>query len=184
LPPNCNFIIDDAEDPWVFPHKFDYIHGRALLTCFKDPREVLKSAFEALAPGGYLELQDGLFPLRYVGEPPVGSHIYKWMAIVEEAAAKAGRPWTRAQYYRQWLKELGFEDVVEKFFYIPTSQWAKGRYFKQLAVLFQENLLNAAEGISLKTMGFMGWKPDEIREFLVKVREDIRNPSIHAYMPV
>jgi len=106
------------------------------------------------------------------------------MELVVEAAAKAGRPWTNAQYYRQWLEELGFEEVVEKLSYIPTSQWAKGKYFKQLAVLFQEDLLNAAKGISLKTLGFLGWKPDDIREFLVKVREDIKNPSIHAYMPV
>ena len=108
LPPNCEFIIDDAEDPWVFPHAFDYIHGRALLSCFKDPREVLKSAFEALAPGGYLELQDGCFPLRYIGDPPVESNLYKWMEIVCQGAAKAGRPWTNAQFYRQWLEELGF----------------------------------------------------------------------------
>jgi len=30
LPPNCSFIIDDAEDPWTFSQKFDFIHGRAL----------------------------------------------------------------------------------------------------------------------------------------------------------
>lgn len=166
----------------MFPHSFDYIHGRALLSCFKDPREVLKSAFDALAPGGYLELQDGCFPLRYVGEPPVESNIYKWMDVVTQGAAKAGRPWTNAQYYKQWLEELGFVDVVEKFFYLPTSQWAKGKYFKTLSAYFQEDLLNATEGISLRTMALMGWKVDDIREFLPKVREDIKNTNIHAYL--
>ena len=182
LPPNCNFIIDDAEDEWVFPNQFDYIHGRALLSCFKDPKEVFKSAFNALKPGGYLELQDGCFPLRYAGDPPVDSHIYKWMEIVTQGAAKAGRPWTNAQYYKQWLEELGFEDVKEKLYYLPTSQWAKGKYFKELAMYFQEDLLNAAEGISLKTMAVMGWKADDIREFLVGVKEDIKDKNIHAYL--
>ena len=104
------------------------------------------------------------------------------MDIVTQGAAKAGRPWTRAQYYKQWLEELGFEDVKEKFFYLPTSQWAKGKYFKELAMYFQEDLLNATEGISLKTMAVMGWKADDIREFLVGVKEDIKNKNIHAYL--
>jgi hypothetical protein len=28
IPPNCQFEVDDAEDPWMFSQKFDYIHGR------------------------------------------------------------------------------------------------------------------------------------------------------------
>ncbi|KIW08646.1 hypothetical protein, variant [Verruconis gallopava] len=184
LPPNCSFIIDDAEDPWVFPHKFDYIHGRALLSCFKDPREVLKSAYDYLNPGGILELQDGFFPFKYVGPEPVESNLYKWSEIVTEGAAKSGRPWTNAQYYKQWMEELGFEDVVEKRFYWPTSAWAKGRYFKEVSMYWQEDLLQGLEGISLKVMMLMGWKVDDIREFLEKVKDDIKDRNIHAYLSI
>lgn len=99
-----------------------------------------------------------------------------------EGAAKSGRPWTNAQYYKQWMQELGFEDVVEKFYYWPTSQWAKGKYFKEIALYFQEDLLRGIEGLSLKIMSVLGWKADDIREFLVKVREDLKNKDMHAYM--
>ena len=28
VPPNCRFIIDNAEHDWAFEQKFDYIHSR------------------------------------------------------------------------------------------------------------------------------------------------------------
>lgn len=42
VPPNLRFEIDDAEDEWIFSERFDYIHGRALLSCFKEPSFVSK----------------------------------------------------------------------------------------------------------------------------------------------
>lgn len=33
MPPNCSFVREDTEEPWVFEHKFDYIHWRLMLTC-------------------------------------------------------------------------------------------------------------------------------------------------------
>jgi SAM-dependent methyltransferase len=54
VPPNCHFVVDDAEDPWLFSHNFDYIHGRMLVTCFQSHLEVFRSAFDNLSPGGYL----------------------------------------------------------------------------------------------------------------------------------
>jgi SAM-dependent methyltransferase len=184
VPTNCRFEIDDAEDDWVFSEKFDYIHGRALLSCFKDPASVLRQAYESLAPGGYLELQDGTFPLKYIGDPPTESQLYKWSQIVTEGAAKSGRPWTNAQYYKRWMEEIGFEDVVEKHFYWPTSPWPKGKYFKQVSLYWQENLLTGIEALSLKVMGVMGWSAEDIRPFLEGVRKDVKDTSIHAYLPM
>jgi hypothetical protein len=51
VPANLQFEQSDAEDPeaWIFPQKFDYVHGRALASCFKDPLEVIKSAYSVCA---------------------------------------------------------------------------------------------------------------------------------------
>jgi methyltransferase family protein len=184
VPPNCHFEIDDAEDEWIFSEKFEYIHGRALFTCFKDPKQVVAEAFKSLQPGGYLELQDMAFPFQYIGESPKDSAVYKWNEILIAGAAKGGRPWTNVQYYRQYMEEVGLVDIVEKTFYWPTSVWAKGQYFKDVAMFFQEDLLNALEGVSLKVMGLMGWSVEEILVFLTSVREDIKDTSIHAYLPM
>jgi hypothetical protein len=52
-----------------------------------------------------------------------------------------------------------FENIVEKSFYWPTSGWAKGTHYKQVAALFQADILNGIEGISLKILGMLGWMP-------------------------
>jgi SAM-dependent methyltransferase len=184
IPPNLQFEINDAEDEWVFSQKFDYIHGRALVTCFTDPSFVIAEAYKSLAPGGYLELQDGVFPFEYVGEPPTDSAIYKWNEYVVAGAAKAGRPWTNVPHYKRWMEETGFENVVEKTYYLPTSPWPKGRYFKDISMLWQEDMTSGLEGISLKVMGNLGWSVDEIRVFLAAVRDDFKNTNIHCYTPM
>jgi hypothetical protein len=75
--PNIMFVKDDAEAPGIFPlptleghqcegqceHRieFDYIHLRAMFSCFNDPRVIMKKALENLAPGGWIEFQDTTF---------------------------------------------------------------------------------------------------------------------------
>jgi hypothetical protein len=142
---------------------------------------VINEAFKALAPGGYLELQDGLFLFEYVGEPPVNSGVYRWGKLCVEGSTKIGRPWTNAVHYKRWMEEVGFEDVVEKDFYWPTSPWAKGKYYKQIAALFQADMLNGLEGVSLKVLGVLGWSADEIRAFIVRVGKDLQDTSITSY---
>lgn len=46
VPPNLRFIIDDAEDLWLFDHKFDYIHVRLCAGCFADPLKLIQQAYE------------------------------------------------------------------------------------------------------------------------------------------
>jgi SAM-dependent methyltransferase len=182
VPPNCHFLVEDAEDEWSFNHQFDYIHGRALLTCFKDPPVVIQSAFKALTPGGWFELQDAYFPMEYVGDIPTDCALYKWNQICLAGAAKFGRPWTNAKHYRRWFEETGFADVVEQRFYWPMSPWAKGRYYKMVGSYFQADLTGHLDAISNKVLGAMGWAPDRIREFLDEVRRDMMDTSIRAYL--
>lgn len=181
LPTNCRFERYDAEDEWSFPDQFDYIHGRALLSCFKDPAYVLQQAYKTLAPGGFLEIQDIVFPFEFLGDPPPESPLYKWGQIITEGAANLGRPWTNVQYYKCWMEEIEFEGVVEKTFYWPVNSWAKGPFYKQICVYAQADFLNALEGLSLKVMGSMGWSAGEVRAFLEKVKRDVENTSVHCY---
>ena len=182
VPPNCRFEINDAEDDWDFTERFDYIHGRTLLTCFTDPKHVLSQAFDALAPGGYLEFQDPVYPFEYVGPPAVSSDLYRWVELCIEGSTKLGRPWTNVVHYKRWMEEIGFEDVVELTFYMPTNPWAKGKYFKQVGALLKENFMNGIEGMSLRVIGALGWTAEEIRAFLVRVKRDIQDPSITCYV--
>ncbi|KAH8882296.1 S-adenosyl-L-methionine-dependent methyltransferase [Thozetella sp. PMI_491] len=184
LPANCRFEIDDAEDEWSFSQKFDFIHGRALVSCFKDPSHVIRQAYENLVPGGYLELQDAVFPMEYLGEPPVNSALYQWNDLLVEAAARAGRRWTNVPFYKRWMEETGFEDIVVRNFFWPMSPWAKGQYYKTIALYAQGDFGSNIEGISLKLFGFLGWDAERIKKFANEVQRDIYDTSIHAYLPI
>lgn len=50
------------------------------------------------------------------------------------------------------MEEIGFEDVIEKSFYWPTSLWARGKYFNDIVMLCQETILRGLEALSLKVM--------------------------------
>lgn len=73
---------------------------------------------------------------------------------------------------------------METKYYWPLSSWAKGEYYKQISVYAQATLLNGIEEMSLKLMGLMGWSAEEVKSFLVSVKEDVKNTSLHAYAPV
>jgi hypothetical protein len=107
--------------------------------------------------------------------------MYKWCEIITKGAAALGRPWTNAQHYKQWMEEIGFEDVVERNYYWPINSWAKGRYYKQLSIYAQADFLNGLEGMSLKVMGSMGYSVDEIRALVEEVTKDVKDPNIHSY---
>jgi trans-aconitate methyltransferase len=63
VPANCQFQVDDAEEEWSFREPFNYIHARAIVTCFKNNKTMAQKIFDNLAPGGVFELQDPSFPM-------------------------------------------------------------------------------------------------------------------------
>lgn len=155
---------------------------RAIVTCFRDPRAVFASALEALAPGGYLQLRDPLFPFCYLTPPPDKCALKRWNDLVLEAAAKLGRKWTNAHRYRQWLEELGFRDVVEVKERLPLSPWVKSKRLKYLSLWLQHDMLSGLEGMSMALFTrVLGWKPDAVKAFLEDVRRDMQDTNIHAY---
>ncbi|KAH7413371.1 S-adenosyl-L-methionine-dependent methyltransferase [Cadophora sp. MPI-SDFR-AT-0126] len=168
-PPNCHFEVDDAEDPWLFPHPFSYIHGRALATCFKTHLPIFSSAFRCLVPGGYFELQDCIVPFRCIDDTLRGTALDTWTQLIMEGTKRLGKDWTRVRRYREMMVEAGFVDVVERRFEWPVGTWARGRRMKMLGLWYREDLLAGLQGFTVA---------------LVKVREDIRSNKIHVYIPV
>jgi Methyltransferase domain len=185
VPPNCQFEVDDAEDEWTFNEKFDYIHGRAMFTCFQDTLGVFKRAYNALAPGGYFEMQEGYFKPHSDDGTSHGSILEKWNAMLVGAAAKTGRDWWCAPKYKDWFIEAGFEEVVERIYYWPSNPWPKGKKNKMLGLWTMTNTLDAVNAISMAMMTrVLGMSPEEVELMCVDVRKDIKDKSIHAYYPM
>lgn len=184
VPPNCCFEIDDAEDEWVYGQEFDYIHGRLLALCFNDGAAVFKKAFNALAPGGYFEMQDAL-TLTCIDSSGENTALMKWVNLMLEAATKLGRDWAKVKRYKGWMEDAGFVDVKETYLAWPTNTWAKGDYHKTLGAWCNADLRAGLEGFSMLALSkAMGMKKEEIQVLLDDVRNDLNNRNIHAYMPM
>jgi hypothetical protein len=182
VPPNCHFEIDDAEDEWIFARPFDYIHARAIVSCFADHRSIIQKAYDNLVPGGYLELQDGILPIRFIDSSGQGTALELWNKCLVEATTKAGKPWTGPLYYQKWMQEVGFEDVVQRKFYWPLNPWPKGKALKERATWANANFTDGIEGWSMALFTrLLGWTKEEVIVFAAKCRDDLRNRNIHSY---
>lgn len=185
IPSNLSFEIDDAEDEWILPQKFDYIHGRTLATCFKDPPSIIGKAFDALAPGGYFELQDMCLQTSDDGSMN-GTALLEWQTHVKEAATKTGVEWTNVPNYKRWMIEKGFEGVTEVSFRWPSNQWSRVRKERLLGAWTQAQIDNGMlESVSTRLfMMKLGWEKERLDEFLARVRRDTKDPRIKAYSPI
>lgn len=181
VPVNCQFEVEDVEDEWTYNQRFDLIHGRLLVSCFKDPRHVLEQAFHNLAPGGYLEMQDADFPMRAVDNSMEGTALWEWNMCIVDGAAKAGRPWTRVKEYKGWMEEIGFVDVQEELLRWPVNTWPRDPHLKKLGLWFQHDLLEGLNSTRAVLTRGLGWSDEKVEVFLVDVRKDIKNRGVHAY---
>ncbi|KAK6821798.1 hypothetical protein PG987_014623 [Apiospora arundinis] len=137
--PNVEFIRDDVEDPWVFPHKFDFIHSRMNFSCFDNPKGVMEQAFQFLKPGGWIEYLDAESQTVSMDGTVEGTMIEKWGQLLAQGLISRGRDPLVAKQYKGWLKEIGFVDVIERKMAGPHGGWAKnprpklvGRYFERV----------------------------------------------------
>jgi len=176
FPQNFHFIVADAEAEWGFPTSFDYIHGRALFSCFKEPLSVFQSAFAALDPGGYFEMQEIYFRPHSNDSSLAGTALEAWNAKVIEGAKILGKDWWCTPRYKSWFEEAGFMDVEEKVFYWPSNAWVKGEKQKELGRTMLANSMRGLSAVSLMVLTkAFGMSVDEIETMLVDVKKDMHN---------
>ncbi|THV49750.1 hypothetical protein BGAL_0181g00230 [Botrytis galanthina] len=185
VPPNCSFEVNDAEEPWNYSRKFDYIHGRAMVCCFSDPAGVINSAYDSLRPGGYFEMQDPQMPIVSIDSSINGTSLEEWVRVSCLAAERRGRKVTNSRHYGKWMAEAGFVDIVEKHFFWPCNPWVGGEKEKLLAMWTQQNLLDGIEGMTMRNLtAGLGWTPEQVEMLLVGVRKDLQNKRINFYVDV
>ena len=130
-------------------------------------------------------MQDGFLPICCVDDTLRGTALEKWGELVADGAKNLGKDWTRVNKYKEFLEEVGFEDVVETRFAWPIGTWARGERMKMLGTWTREDVLGAIQGVSMAVMTRgLGMSSEEVEVFLVDVRKDIMNKGIHAYFPM
>ena len=69
LPSNCELLVDDVVQPWIYDQKFDLIHARFLLGSFTAEgwKALYKQIYDNLVPGGWFEaVEPSIHLLWYV----------------------------------------------------------------------------------------------------------------------
>lgn len=137
-------------EEWEYTVPFDYIHTRVTAGCWSSFRDqIAVQAFEALNPGGFFESQefDGLFSSDD-GTLAPDSAIARWSHDLCAASESLNRPLVMARYLKSVYEEVGFVDVQERIFKVPTNEWPKDPKLKELGRMWESNMSQGLSGFS------------------------------------
>lgn len=125
-PPNCTFIIDDAESDWAFTkdEAFDYIHARSMGGGIGEWDRLLKQAYCHLQPGGWIEFQE----FEALIHSDDGTHERAPMILdlqqrLDEASSKFGKRVNIASSLAGWLERAGYTNVTEDIYKVGHILW-------------------------------------------------------------
>jgi SAM-dependent methyltransferase len=188
VPPNLEFQIMDADEPWTFSQPFDLIHTR-LMNGFsiKSWPFFYDQAFKHMAPGGWVENQE--FDLAFGSDDNTlspDSAIQRWLDLWNEGVSNMGL--TGRCDPGQMAKDMeaaGFVNVSVRAYKMPVGPWPKDQRLRQAGLLFLVGYLEGLSGLSLRcfTLG-LGWSPEEMEVLLAKVRTEAKSKRLHCYLPV
>jgi SAM-dependent methyltransferase len=185
VPPNCKFEVDDFDQTWCFSQKFDLIHGRMLAGSVADPPMLLQQAFDAIKPGGWVELQDFAFPVRSDDGTMVGTAFERLNDNLVKGLQMLGRDGAWAANYKDFMEQAGFVNVTEIRYKWPQNCWPKDEHLKRLGYWNMVNTLDGLHAFSARLCTkVLGMSVEEFELLLAESRKDIRNPKIHAYWPM
>ncbi|GKT78865.1 methyltransferase domain-containing protein [Colletotrichum tofieldiae] len=178
--------VDDIEKEWTWSEPFDFIFFRCMIGSFTSWPDMIAKAYENLEPGGYLELQDNMFPLKCQDGPmPDDFTPHKWSKLLVEGTDKIGRPITVAASFKQMLEDAGFVDVEERREIWPFNPWPKDKKLNDLGAWSQSSTLMGVEAISMALFTrVLGWSPEEVTVFCADVRNAHKKIGVHAYYDV
>ena len=150
VPSNLQFEICVAEEQWTYNTEFDYIHGRMLTVCFKDVKEVFRNAFNALRPGGWLEMQDATAPARSDDGSIDGTALVALWNNLIEGGKKMGRPFgTEPPNYARYMEEIGFVDVHVDIRRWPFGPWMQENKMKDIGLWARANHIDALQATAM-----------------------------------
>ncbi|KAF3480994.1 uncharacterized protein GIQ15_06341 [Arthroderma uncinatum] len=194
VPPNVDFLIDDArEEDWLWnDNHFDFIRAAHLTGSLPSFEDLARKAFRYTKPGGYLECHevdprlgcdDGSLPMgKRDGFSEYALHDWLNLSIHSGLASDPPRQFRIAHQLAQCMRAVGFVDIKEHIFKVPMNTWPRDERMKVIGAWNERNWLDALSGWSYKPFFGMGWSTEEIEVFLVNVRKSIQDRSVHAYI--
>ncbi|RFN46471.1 hypothetical protein FIE12Z_9306 [Fusarium flagelliforme] len=166
--------------------RFDFIHARELEACIADRDRLLQQAFKHLVPKGYFEIQvvDAKF-LCDDGTIEKAPNAQLWMESMCEACAKFGKPIDGGTEWKERMEKAGFVDIHQEIRKVPIGPWPKDARLKEIGKYQVVQELKVIDSYTPKLFEHaLGWTAQEIHVFMAKVKKELKDPSIHLYLPV
>lgn len=185
MPPNCEFVIDDAQLDWTWPpNHFDYIHIRDLYGSIDDWGDLYKKAFRHLKPGGWLEdLELDIHTRSDIATDP--DHIFqRWARTFHQAGDKIGKTFKIAigSTMKDNMVNAGFVDITERKFRLPFGTWALDPKMKEIGSFVSMFILEGLEGFGIRLLTeVMGWTFTEAQLFIAEMRRALNNKRLQPY---
>ncbi|KAJ5238532.1 hypothetical protein N7468_003151 [Penicillium chermesinum] len=173
MPRNCVFEVDDVLREWTWRDPFDFIHLRVMCGAFTDEGwdQVYRRAYDALEPGGWIEhMELDVRAFSDDGTLTEDKNLYSWGDIFIGCAKRAGQSLLTQETMRGAIEKAGFVD---------------DRILKEAGQLQNAHWNTALEGWAMWLLTHHGapkpWTREEVQVYLAKIREELRDPHIHAY---
>jgi len=127
----------------------DYIHFRVTVASWSDWEWMIRTSFERLRPGGWLELQEPECDVHWEdGEVPPDNALKRWFADLCRASEMAERPINVVPHLKRMLTDAGFVDVHEKIYKIPINTWPRSNRLKRIGDMWRRCLDDGLSGFS------------------------------------
>lgn len=185
VPPNVSFLVDDAEADWVWGRdSLDFVRARHMCMAIKNWPRLLGQAYDALKPGGWIELQELRFHLECDdGTIPEGYGYGRFVDLCMEGFRSFGINPLVMEKNPELLRDSGFINVDEKVWKVPIGLWPKDPKMKTIGLYNRSMLIDALQAVSMAplTRG-LKWSPADVEVFLVDVRKSLMDSSIHSYL--
>ncbi|KAF2093479.1 S-adenosyl-L-methionine-dependent methyltransferase [Rhizodiscina lignyota] len=182
-PPNCSFLIDNAEDEWIFDKQYDFIRSRMLLFGLHDWEKYFQQTFKNLKPGGWMEVHEPEFPLNWANTTDEKDAPFaKWSRLISEAGEKCGIDTMITKKFPTMIEKQGFVNIRHNSLQWPMGTWPKGQKEKVIGrwMIINTNEFLDAIALSWYTK-YLGWKKEDVEAFLVDVRKDMYDPAKYYY---
>ncbi|UPL00558.1 hypothetical protein LCI18_011492 [Fusarium solani-melongenae] len=194
VPPNVTFEIADATDPWPSP-TYDFIHMRNLVGGgVRDWGALLASAYAHLKPGGQLEFteirprffdvdaEQADLPNLMAGEKPeIGAACLEFEMTFVGMCMKMGLDFDPVPRVPEWLADLGAEAIRERVDWLPVKSWGTDPIYRKKGEVLGEMIDSGLENWTMMLFGMCGWKENDTRALLDRVKMEVQDPMLRSY---
>jgi hypothetical protein len=161
---------------------FDYIHARAMVTCFGSHLQVMRNAYANMNPGAWLEWQDVCMVIISDDGSHEGTAVDMAFRLFVQGGALNGRDFLAPAKYKQYMVEAGFVDVRETRLVCPLSVWPTDSKYRLISRYMAEDI-----PIALRSMGKLlrqaGMTQDAVDKLYWLGKKELQDPKLRVNFP-